>query len=55
MAIAHTTQCPYCIDIHVKAARAAGASDAEIAEAVLVSAVLRAGASVVRGTHAFAS
>ncbi|PTX61861.1 AhpD family alkylhydroperoxidase [Melghirimyces profundicolus] len=43
VAVAHTTECPYCIDIHSKAARKAGASDAELAEAILVTAYLRSG------------
>ncbi|CAZ87240.1 putative Alkylhydroperoxidase AhpD [Thiomonas arsenitoxydans] len=54
LAVAHTTQCPYCIQIHVDRARKAGCSDAEIAEAVLVTAALRAGAAVTHGTHCFA-
>lgn len=53
LAVAHTTQCPYCIDIHNGQARKAGATDAEIAETVLVTAALRAGAAVVHGTHCF--
>lgn len=52
IAVAFTTQCPYCIEIHTGRAREAGASDAEIAEAVLVAAALRAGAAVTHGTHA---
>lgn len=52
VAVAHTTQCPYCIDIHSGNARKEGASDAEIVEAVMVSAALRAGAAVTHGTHA---
>jgi AhpD family alkylhydroperoxidase len=51
VAVAVTTQCPYCIEIHGKRAKAAGNSEAEIAEAVLVAAVLRAGGSVTHGTH----
>jgi AhpD family alkylhydroperoxidase len=53
LAVAFTTQCPYCIDIHSKKARQAGASDPEIAEVVAVAAALRAGAAVTHGTHAF--
>src|SRR5947209_6235284 len=30
VAVALTTQCPYCIDIHAKKARESGASDAEL-------------------------
>ncbi len=51
VAVAVTTQCPYCIDVHVKKAKAAGATDAELAEATLVSAALRAGGSVTHATH----
>ena len=51
VAVAMTTQCPYCIDIHRDAARKAGASAEELAEAVFVAAALRAGAAVTHGTH----
>lgn len=53
LAVAFTTQCPYCIDIHSKKARQAGATDPEIAEVVAISAALRAGAAITHGTHAF--
>ncbi len=53
-AVAFTTQCPYCIEVHSKRAREAGASDPEMAEVVAVAAALRAGAAVTHGTHAFA-
>ena len=53
IAVAHTTQCPYCIEIHAGKARKAGASDQEIAEAIFISAALRAGAAVVHGVHCF--
>lgn len=51
VAVAVTTQCPYCIDVHTKKAREAGATDAELTEATLVSAALRAGGSITHGTH----
>jgi AhpD family alkylhydroperoxidase len=54
LAVAFTTQCPYCIEIHAKKARDAGASDQEIAEVVAVAAALRAGAAITHGTHALA-
>src|SRR3984885_6177101 len=38
LAVAFTTQCPYCIAIHAEKARQAGVRDPEIAEAVLVAA-----------------
>ena len=54
IAVALTTQCPYCIDIHSANARKAGATDAEIVEAAMVAASLRAGAAVTHATHALA-
>jgi AhpD family alkylhydroperoxidase len=50
--VAHTTQCPYCIDGHVRAAKKAGASDQEIAEAIFVAAALRAGGAFAHSTIA---
>lgn len=55
VAVALTTQCPYCIDIHSGNARKAGATDEEIAEAAMVAAALRAGAAVTHATHAVSS
>jgi len=52
VAVALTTQCPYCIEIHSSNARKAGATDAEIVEAGMVAASLRAGAAVTHTTHA---
>ena len=51
LSVALTTQCPYCIEIHKQAALKAGVSEAELAEAILVTAALRAGAAVTHGTH----
>ncbi|HKO17945.1 MAG TPA: carboxymuconolactone decarboxylase family protein [Acidobacteriaceae bacterium] len=51
LAVALTTQCPYCLEIHRKAAEAAGASQQEIAETAMVAAALRAGAAVTHATH----
>ena len=53
VAVAMTTQCPYCIEIHAKRAKDAGCSEAEIAEAVMVAAALRAGGAITHGTHCF--
>ena len=36
VAVAHTVQCPYCIDSHAGNARKAGVSDAELVEAAMV-------------------
>ena len=52
VAVALTTQCPYCIAIHSDNARKAGATDAELVEAAMVAASLRAGAAVTHATHA---
>jgi AhpD family alkylhydroperoxidase len=52
LAVAFTTQCPYCIEIHSNKARQAGVTDQEISEAVFVAAALRAGGAVTHGTHA---
>lgn len=43
VAVAHVTQCPYCIDGHTKAAVKAGATPEEIMEAIWVAAEMRAG------------
>jgi AhpD family alkylhydroperoxidase len=53
LAVAFTTQCPYCIEIHAGKARDAGVTDQEIAEVVTVAAALRAGAAITHGSHAF--
>ena len=50
ISVAHTTQCPYCIETHVKAAKKAGATDQEIAEAIFVAAALRAGGAFAHST-----
>jgi AhpD family alkylhydroperoxidase len=52
VAVAVTTQCPYCIDIHSANARKAGATDTEIVEATIVAAALRAGGAITHATHA---
>ena len=48
LAVALTTQCPYCLDVHTKGAKAAGATREELAEIVFITAAMRAGAA---GTH----
>jgi AhpD family alkylhydroperoxidase len=45
VAVAHVTQCPYCIRGHTKAAMAHGATEEEIMEAIWVAAEMRAGGS----------
>src|SRR5258708_14723260 len=52
VAVALTTQCPYCIDIHSGNARKAGATEAELVESAMIAPALRAGAAVTHATHA---
>src|ERR1700739_462440 len=52
IAVAHTTQCVYCIEVHTKNAKKVGASKEEVAEAVLLAAALRAGGAAAHGTLA---
>jgi AhpD family alkylhydroperoxidase len=52
VAVAVTTQCPYCIDIHANNARKAGATETELTEATIVAAALRAGGAITHATHA---
>lgn len=51
LGVALTTQCGYCLEVHKRAAVAAGATPEELAEATFVAAALRAGAAVTHGTH----
>jgi len=43
VAVAHVTQCPYCIKGHTKAALRQGASEQELIEAIWVATEMRAG------------
>ena len=51
IAVALTTQCPYCIEVHRQEALKAGATAQELAEVVFVASALRAGAAITHGTH----
>lgn len=52
LAVAFTTQCPYCIEAHVKAAKAAGVTREELTESSLIAAALRAGGAATHGAMA---
>jgi len=52
VAVAITTQCPYCIEAHARAAKKAGATAEELAEAGLIAAALNAGAAAAHATMA---
>lgn len=54
IAVALTTQCPYCIELHRKAALQAGVTEQELGEAIHVTAALRAGAAITHGSHLLA-
>ena len=52
VAVAHVTQCPYCIDGHTKLAVRKGASPEEVMEAIWVAAEMRAGGAYAHSTLA---
>lgn len=53
VAVALTTQCPYCIELHLRAARKEGATEKMLAETATVAAAMRAGAAITHSTHLF--
>jgi AhpD family alkylhydroperoxidase len=54
VAVAHVTQCPYCIRGHTRAALRYGASAEELMEAIWVAAEMRAGGSYAHSQLALA-
>lgn len=52
IAVAHVTQCPYCIRAHTKSAQAKGATETEIMDAIWVAAEMRAGAAIAHSALA---
>jgi len=55
VAVAHVTQCPYCIDGHTKLAVRKGASEEEIMEAIWVASEMRAGGAYAHSTLALSA
>ena len=55
VAVAHVTQCPYCIQGHTKAALRSGATREELMEAIWVAAEMRAGGAYAHSTLAIAT
>lgn len=51
LGVAMTTQCVYCLEIHREKAKAAGVTEAEIAETIMITGLLRLGAAVTHGAH----
>jgi AhpD family alkylhydroperoxidase len=54
VAVAHVTQCPYCIRGHTRAALLDGATDQELMEAIWVAAEMRAGGALAHSILAVA-
>jgi len=52
VAVAHVTQCPWCIEGHVKAALREGATGEQVMEAIWIAAEMRAGASAAHALKA---
>ncbi|MGO2658491.1 carboxymuconolactone decarboxylase family protein [Mycetocola reblochoni] len=53
LAVGVSTQCVYCIEAHTQKAVAAGASEAEVAEAAWVATAIKAGGGFAHGRLAF--
>lgn len=51
LAVAHTVQCPYCIDAYSNDGLQKGIGEQEMMEAIHVSAAIRAGSSLVHGVQ----
>ncbi len=51
LAVAHTVQCPYCIDAYTQACLEKGSNKAEMTEAIHVAVAIRGGASLVHGVQ----
>ncbi len=51
LAVAHTVQCPYCIDAFTQSCLEKGSNLAEMTEAVHVVTAIRGGASLVHGVQ----
>ena len=54
VAIALTTQCPYCIDTKSNNARKAGVTDAEMFEVAMIAVAMQAATAVAHAAHATA-
>ncbi len=51
LAVAHTVQCPYCIDAYTRACLEKGSNTAEMTEAIHVAVAIRGGSSLVHGVQ----
>lgn len=55
VAVAHVTQCPYCIRGHARLAQRRGATEQEIMEAIWVAAEMRAGGAYAHSVLALSA
>ncbi|MCP3875684.1 MAG: 4-carboxymuconolactone decarboxylase [Desulfobacteraceae bacterium] len=51
LAVAHTVQCPYCIDAYTKSCLEKGSNLTEMTEALHVATAIKGGASLVHGVQ----
>ena len=51
LAVAHTVQCPYCIDAYSSACLEKGSDPEQMTEAIHVAAAIRSGSSLVLGVQ----
>ena len=51
LAVAHTVQCPYCIDAYSQTCLEKGSNLAEMTEAIHVATAIRGGSSLVHGVQ----
>ncbi|MBI2257993.1 MAG: carboxymuconolactone decarboxylase family protein [Flavobacteriia bacterium] len=51
LAVAHTIQCPYCIDAYTQDTLEKGCDEAQVMEAVHVASAIRGGATLVHGVQ----
>lgn len=51
LAVAHTVQCPYCIDAYTADTLEKGCTEGQMMEAIHVAAAIRGGASLVHGVQ----
>lgn len=51
LAVAHTVQCPYCIDAYTNDCLNKGVTEEQMTEAVYVAVAIRGGASLVHGVQ----
>ena len=49
LAVALTTQCGYCLDVHARAAKRLGTTREELAEIAMIAAAVRGGATAAHG------